>query len=451
MTAVDDGDIAYSVVLGAPATRDPIYAAIDPADVAVTNADNDGAGITVTPVAGLGTTEAGGTASFTVVLTSQPTADVVIPVASSDTTEGTVSAASLTFTAADWNVPQTVTVTGVDDLVDDGDIAYSITLGAPTSSDPIYAAIDPADVSVTNADNDGGGHHRDAGRRLGHHRGGRHGELHRGPHQPAHRDVVIPVASSDTTEGTVSAASLTFTAADWNVPQTVTVTGVDDLVDDGDIAYSVVVGAATLGPDLRRDRSGRRGGDQRRQRRRGHHRDAGRRPRHHRGGRHRELHRGPHQPADRRRGHPGRLQRYHRGHGLGREPDVHRRRLERAADGHRDRRDDAVDDGDIAYSVVVGAPASRPDLRRDRSGRCGGDQRRQRRRGHHRDAGRRLGTTEAGGTASFTVVLNSQPTANVVIPVASSDTTEGTVSAASLTFTAADWNVAADGHRDRRR
>jgi hypothetical protein len=66
----------------------------------------------VTPVAGLGTTEAGGSASFSVVLKSEPTADVVIAVASSDVTEGTVSAASLTFTAADWNVPQTVTVTG---------------------------------------------------------------------------------------------------------------------------------------------------------------------------------------------------------------------------------------------------------------------------------------------------------------------------------------------------
>jgi hypothetical protein len=61
----------------------------------------------VTPIAGLGTTEAGGTASFSVVLTSQPTADVVIPVASSDAGEGAASVASLTFTAADWNVPQT--------------------------------------------------------------------------------------------------------------------------------------------------------------------------------------------------------------------------------------------------------------------------------------------------------------------------------------------------------
>ena len=75
----------------------------------------------MTPTSGLTTTEAGGTATFTVVLTAQPTADVTIGLSSSDTTEGTVSPASLTFTGANWNTPQTVTVTGVDDLLADGD------------------------------------------------------------------------------------------------------------------------------------------------------------------------------------------------------------------------------------------------------------------------------------------------------------------------------------------
>ena len=75
----------------------------------------------MTPTSGLTTTEAGGTATFTVVLTAQPTADVTIALSSSDTTEGTVSPASLTFTGANWNTPQTVTVTGVDDLLADGD------------------------------------------------------------------------------------------------------------------------------------------------------------------------------------------------------------------------------------------------------------------------------------------------------------------------------------------
>ena len=36
-------------------------------------------------------------------------------------------------------------------------------------------------------------------------------------------------------------------------------------------------------------------------------------------------------------------------------------------------------------------------------------------------------TTEAGGTATFTVVLNTQPTADVTIALSSSDTAEGTV------------------------
>jgi hypothetical protein len=57
--------------LGAPASTDPVYAAIDPADVAVTNADDDGCGINVTPVAGLVTSEGvGAPTSFAVVLTA---------------------------------------------------------------------------------------------------------------------------------------------------------------------------------------------------------------------------------------------------------------------------------------------------------------------------------------------------------------------------------------------
>jgi hypothetical protein len=240
---VDDGDIAYDIITGPAASDDASYSAIDPADVAVVNADDDAAGIDVTPVAGLGTTEAGGTASFSVVLKSEPTADVVIPVASTDPTEGTLSAASLTFTASDWNVPQTVTVTGLDDLVDDGDIVYSVVTGAVASDDGMYATIDPADVAVTNADNDA------AGIAVTPIAGLVTSEHVSAPtsfdvvlnSQPT-ADVVIPIASGNAGEGVASVASLTFTAADWNVPQTVTVTGVDDLVDDGDIAYSIVTG-----------------------------------------------------------------------------------------------------------------------------------------------------------------------------------------------------------------
>ncbi|MEG3921553.1 DUF4347 domain-containing protein, partial [Microcoleus sp. T3_A4] len=63
-------------------------------------ADNDTAGITITPTTPLTTTEAGGTSTFNVVLNTQPTANVTIPLTSNKTTEGTVDKSSLTFTNA---------------------------------------------------------------------------------------------------------------------------------------------------------------------------------------------------------------------------------------------------------------------------------------------------------------------------------------------------------------
>ena len=115
--------------------------------------NNDTAGITVNPTSGLVTTEAGGTATFTVVLTSQPTADVTIGLSSSDTTEGTVSPASLTFTSGNWNVAQTATVTGVSDLLEDGDVLYTILTAPAASGAPYYNTFNADDVSVTNLDN----------------------------------------------------------------------------------------------------------------------------------------------------------------------------------------------------------------------------------------------------------------------------------------------------------
>src|SRR5690348_3838531 len=53
------------------------------------------AGIKVDPKAGLVTSEAGGQAMFSVVLTARPSADVTIGLSSSDTGEGTLKVSSL--------------------------------------------------------------------------------------------------------------------------------------------------------------------------------------------------------------------------------------------------------------------------------------------------------------------------------------------------------------------
>lgn len=115
-------------------------------------------GVTVTPTSGLTTSEEGDSATFTVVLDTNPYADVTIDLACSDTGEGSISTTSLTFTRTNWNVAQTVTVTGVDDDEDDDDQTYTVSLSA-ASSTGVYNGVDPDDVTLTNADDEksGGG------------------------------------------------------------------------------------------------------------------------------------------------------------------------------------------------------------------------------------------------------------------------------------------------------
>ena len=99
--------------------------------------------------------ETGTTATFTVVLDAQPVSDVVFSVVSADTGEATVDKATLTFTNADWNSPQTVTVTGVDDGVVDGDQATAITVAVvDASSDASYDALADQTVTATTTHDD---------------------------------------------------------------------------------------------------------------------------------------------------------------------------------------------------------------------------------------------------------------------------------------------------------
>lgn len=115
------------------------------------------AGVTVSPTNGLTTSESGTIATFTVVLDTQPLLDVRIDLNSSNPNEGAASPTSLTFTEADWSAAQTVTVTGVDDGAVDGDQAYTIIISPCVSSDTVYDGIDPANVLLTNLDDDSSG------------------------------------------------------------------------------------------------------------------------------------------------------------------------------------------------------------------------------------------------------------------------------------------------------
>jgi hypothetical protein len=167
VTANPSSSVAASGTTTFTVRFNPAAAGTRSATLSVANSDSDEnpynfsiqgtgtrAGITVSPTSGLTVTEGGDTASFTVVLDGQPSASVTIGISSGDAGEGSLSESTLTFTSANWSTPQTVTVTGVDDQLDDGDIAFSIVLAAASSSDDDYNGLDPDDVTASNADND---------------------------------------------------------------------------------------------------------------------------------------------------------------------------------------------------------------------------------------------------------------------------------------------------------
>ena len=111
------------------------------------------AGIIINPTSGLVTTETGGTDKFTIKLKTQPTADVRIDLRSNNIAEGVTSSQTVTFNSTNWNQTQTVTITGIDDRVADGNKTYSIITAPAVSSDRNYSGLNAADVTVANNDN----------------------------------------------------------------------------------------------------------------------------------------------------------------------------------------------------------------------------------------------------------------------------------------------------------
>lgn len=330
VTGVDDrradGAQPYTVHTDPATSTDPNYAGRNGPDVPVQNTDNDSPGITVSAVSG-STDETGQTATFTVVLNSEPGADVTVPLRSSEEREGQVSPTSVTFTKVNWAAPQRITVTGQDDAADDGPQPYRIEFLASTSADPQYRGLVAPDVELSNGDDDSAAINVSAASGDTGENGATATFTLRLNSQPS-ADVRIALRSSNEAEGELSVSSVTFTPADWASLKTITVTGVDDEVADGRQPYTIILDSA-VSNDL----------------------------------------------------------------------------------GYRD-----LDAPDVA---LFNRDNDSPGF----------------------DVGPGGSTSEPSGAFTFTVALTSKPTANVDIALRSSDMSEGTVSPAMLTFTPLNWKA----------
>ncbi|MFW5827578.1 MAG: InlB B-repeat-containing protein, partial [Alkalispirochaeta sp.] len=172
--------------------------------------------------------EGGSDSTYTVVLDTEPTADVEISISSGG--QVTTDVGALTFTSADWEAPQTVTVTAVDDGDVEGNHSDTVTHSV-TSSDGNYDGISAESVAVSIVDNDAPGVSVSPISIPVTEGGGPSSYSVVLTTQPT-ADVEISVTVTNG-EATATPATLTFTTADWDTAQAVTVAAVDDVTAEG--------------------------------------------------------------------------------------------------------------------------------------------------------------------------------------------------------------------------
>ena len=208
--------------------------------------DDDGAGVTVSNNS-LDITE-GSSGTYTIVLDSQPTADVTVTINDPSNTDVIAEPASLTFSSTDWNSPKTVTVNAAQDA--DAEDETATVTHTVTSTDSSYSGASASSVTVTITDDEvpvtvsfGQANYTVA-----------EGDpvsvtvtLSADPE----RTVVIPLThtpqgNTTSTDYSGVPANVTFSTGDMS--QTITFTATQDDVDDGGKSVLLAFGTTLPGP-----------------------------------------------------------------------------------------------------------------------------------------------------------------------------------------------------------
>lgn len=247
VTGVDDqrvdGDMEYQLTISCDSSGDNVYDMLDPVSVHMKNIDDDTAGFRIN-CDGSKTSENGDSVVCDLTLTSEPVEAVLIRLKSNDETEGIVTPSILEVTAENWNSPQRFVIRGVNDQLIDGEKQYQIITEAAESRDPMYNGLNPRDIHLSNIDNNlttffvskPRGNTGENGQAV---------SFNVRLNTPPKDDVRIRLSNSNPSEAQLSDAELTFTPSDWDVNRKVTVTGLDDKIDDGDREYTITLIASS--------------------------------------------------------------------------------------------------------------------------------------------------------------------------------------------------------------
>ena len=243
---IDDDGERVKLELGATLPDGVSRGSTNSATVSIT--DNDSRGVTVAPPT-LRIDE-GDTGEYTVVLDSEPTADVTVTIGAPTNTDITVDETSLTFRSEDWDQVQTVTVTAVQevDLTDDADDTGTIT---HTVSGGDYATVMADAVSVTVIDDEAPQVKVEFDRAAGEVTEGGEITFSVRLSKDPDRGITIPIVvrhhdGASSADYTLSATSVMFEAGGV-LSQDVTLTAVDDILDDDGESVTLAFGTLTSG------------------------------------------------------------------------------------------------------------------------------------------------------------------------------------------------------------
>ena len=245
--AVDDKSVVTHTVSGVD------YECVRASFVRINVTDNDTKGVTLSESAL--TIDEGGTGTYTVQLDSEPTGNIGTVIVTindpTDNTHVTTAPEFLTFTPDNWNHPQTVTVTAREEE-NAGDDGATVTHSVSGS---FYGGrVTAADVTVTVTDNDTRGvTHSESNVTV--FEGGTGTYAIQLDTEPTGTVTVTIHDPTDNTDVTTDPGTLTFGPEDWDEPQTVTVTVQEDdgTGDDGATVTHSISGADYAGvstPDV---------------------------------------------------------------------------------------------------------------------------------------------------------------------------------------------------------
>ena len=200
-------------------------------DLPVSITDDDSAGVTVTPPTL--TIDEGATSTYTVVLDSEPTATTTVTVNDPSNTDVTAEPESLTFTTESWDTEQTVTVSAGQDEDSTEDTATVTHTVASADSDYQGAAASDVIVTVTDADDIAGVTISET--ELTIEEGGSDTYTVVLDSEPT-ATTTVTVNDPSNTDVTAEPESLTFTTESWDTEQTVMITAGQDEDSTGDTA-----------------------------------------------------------------------------------------------------------------------------------------------------------------------------------------------------------------------